>query len=248
VRNVTVEIIIVVGVLATSILSGVIGMAGGMILMAILVSTVTVASAMMIHGAVQATSNGSRAFFLRQHIQWQLLPAYLAGASTALGIFAALALVPDADLVLIAVGAFPFLARLTPHLRGLDVTRPRTTFSCGVVVTAAQLFAGASGPLLDVFYLNSKLNRFQVIASKALTQTLGHLLKLLYYGLIIGVTDDVAASFYLLAMAVAVAGTRTGTTLLKRLPEARFRRASGYLILAIAAACVVKGVLGLLAP
>ncbi len=242
-----VEAIILLGVLATSILSGVIGMAGGMILMAILVSTVSVASAMMIHGAVQATSNGSRAFFLRKHIQWQLLPAYLAGAALALGGFTLLALVPDANLVLIAVGIFPFLARLTPHLRGLDVTQPATALSCGVVVTSAQLFAGASGPLLDVFYLNSKLNRFEVIASKALTQTLGHLLKLVYYGLIIGVTDNVAAGFYLLAMTIAVAGTRTGTALLARLPEEGFRRVSGYVILTIAAACVVKGVLGLTA-
>ena len=46
--------------------------------------------------------------------------------------------------------------------------------STGVVVSATQLLAGASGPLLDVFYLNTPLNRYQVIASKAITQTLGH--------------------------------------------------------------------------
>jgi uncharacterized membrane protein YfcA len=55
--------LLLVSVLLTSILSGILGMAGGMILMAILVSTVSVATAMMIHGVVQATSNGSRAWF-----------------------------------------------------------------------------------------------------------------------------------------------------------------------------------------
>ena len=234
-----VQALIVAAVLATSILSGVLGMAGGMILMAVLVSTVSVASAMMIHGAVQATSNGSRAWFLRRHVQWQILPAYLAGAGVTVAIFSALTLVPDADLVLLLVGVFPFLARGLPRLKGLDVSRRADALACGSVVTAAQLCAGASGPLLDVFYLNSRLNRYQVIASKALTQTLGHLLKLVYYGLIIGVTDDIAAGFYVIAMAVAVLGTRLGTHLLAHVPESAFRRISGYVILAIAGVCVV---------
>ena len=69
-----IEALILVCVLLTSILSGVIGMAGGMILMAILVSVVSVAAAMMIHGAVQAAANGSRAWFLRSHIQWRKCP------------------------------------------------------------------------------------------------------------------------------------------------------------------------------
>jgi len=238
--------LILASVLATSILSGVLGMAGGMILMAILVSTVSVASAMMIHGAVQATSNGSRAWFLRSYIQWQILPAYLLGAGLAVLIFAALTLVPDANLILIVVGVFPFLARAVPHLRGLDVNKPPIAFCCGLVVTSAQLLAGASGPLLDVFYLNSKLNRFQIIASKALTQTLGHILKLIYYGLIIGVTEYIELWFYPLAMVIAVLGARIGTRLLESFSDERLRRISGNVILVIAAVCAVKGVSGYL--
>jgi uncharacterized membrane protein YfcA len=233
-------------ILATSIISGVLGMAGGMILMAILVSTFPVGTAMMLHGAVQATANGSRAWFLRTHIQWHVLPPYALGAGLTVGAFTALAILPDADLILIAVGLLPWLARLTPKLKGLEISHRPTAFACGVVVTAAQLFAGASGPLLDVFYLNTRLNRFQVIASKAFTQTLGHLLKLLYYGLIIGVSGSVEAWLYVLAIITAIIGTRIGTRLLARVTDERFRTASSMLILAIAALCVVKGVLGLL--
>jgi len=237
---------ILVTVLLTSMLSGVLGMAGGMILMAVLVSMLPVATAMVIHGAVQATSNGSRAWFLRRHIQWRVFPAYGVGALVAVGGFAAITLVPDADVVLILVGAFPFLARLTPRLNGLDVTRTPTAVVCGVVVTSAQLLAGASGPLLDVFYLNASLNRYEIIASKALTQTLGHVLKLTYYGFVVSATEPVSAALLVVAMAVAVAGTRLGTRLLERLPDDHFRRVSGYVILTIAAICVVKGVLGVL--
>ena len=98
------NLVILLSVLATSILSGILGMAGGMILMAILVSTVSVAAAMMIHGVVQATANGSRAWFLRRHIQWRILPAYLLGSSTVLGLFSAVTLVPNSAICLRGCG------------------------------------------------------------------------------------------------------------------------------------------------
>jgi len=237
---------ILLTVLLTSMLSGVLGMAGGMILMAVLVSMLPVAAAMVVHGAVQATSNGSRAFFLRRYIQWRLMPAYVVGSALAVAGFSAITLVPDADVVLLLVGAFPFLARLTPRLSGLDVTHPPTAVVCGTVVTSAQLLAGASGPLLDVFYLNASLNRYEIIASKAVTQTLGHLLKLVYYGFIVSASEPVNAALLLTAMATAVLGTRLGTRLLDRLPDEHFRRVSGYVILAIAATCAFKGAVGLL--
>lgn len=240
------EILILVTVLATSVLSGILGMAGGMILMAVLVSVLSVGAAMMLHGAVQAVSNGSRAWILRTHIQWRILPAYTLGAGLTLAAFVVLALVPDANLVLIVVGVLPFLARVIPHLKGLDVTHLPTAAGCGALVTAAQLFAGASGPLLDVFYLNARLNRFEIIASKAITQAAGHLLKLVYYGLIIGVTDSVPVWMYGAAILMAVVGTRLGTRLLERFTDDRFRRVSGLVILTIAAICVAKGVWGYL--
>ena len=239
------NLIIIATVIVTSLLSGILGMAGGLVLMAVLLALGSVAKAMIIHGVVQATSNGSRAYFLRRHIKWNILPPYLIGAAAALGAFTALVLVPDASVVLIAVGVLPWLARVVPRLRGLNVTRPITAITCGAVVTAAQLLAGASGPILDVFYLNSPLTRHQIVASKALTQTIGHLIKLVYYGLIIGVEDKLSALFLIVAMAAAVLGTRIGTRLLDRFSDEHFRRVTGYVILGIGALCVVNGVRGL---
>ena len=44
---------------------------------------------------------------------------------------------------------------------------------------AAQLIAGASGPILDVFYNGSSLNRREIVAT-AFTQAVGHLIKLAF--------------------------------------------------------------------
>lgn len=241
-----VALFILLTVLATAILSGIIGMAGGIVLMGVLVSVLSVATAMVVHGAVQAASNGARWFFLRKHTVWKIVPAYAIGATVVVSGFAVATLVPDPAVILIVIGIFPWLARLTPRLGGLDVTHPVTAGICGVVVTAAQLFAGASGPLLDVFYLNTSLDRYQIIASKAFTQTVGHLIKLTYYGIIIGVAGtglDAEAPVWLIAagMVTAVLGARIGTKLLRYVDDQQFRRVSGWVILALGAVCVAKG-------
>ena len=215
--------------------------------MAILVTVLSVSSAMIMHGLVQATANGSRAYFLRAHIQWQILPAYLVGAAMATGLFVSLTLVPNAAMILISIGLFPWAARALPALKGLNITHKNTAMFCGVIVTGAQLFAGASGPLLDIFYLNTPLTRHQVIATKALTQTLGHILKLFYYTLIIQVSDSMPVWVLILAMGSAIFGTRVGTRLVDRFSDAQFRKVSSQAILVIGTLCLVKGIRDLLA-
>ncbi|MEE9254723.1 MAG: hypothetical protein V3U43_07290, partial [Pseudomonadales bacterium] len=193
----------------------------------------------------QATSNGSRTWILRRHIVWRVLPPYALGAAVACAIFVAVLFVPERAVVYIIIGSFPWLARMLPVLRGLNVETPRTAVLCGAVVTAAQLAAGASGPLLDVFYLNARLDRLAIVATKALTQTLGHLLKLGYYVGVIGLAgvDDLPAGWLWAGIIVmAIVGSRLGTLILERITDAQFRRASEIAILILGAACVVRGV------
>ncbi len=234
--------VVLVSVLGTAIMSGVLGMAGGMVLMAILVSVLTVADAMLLHGAVQATSNGSRAWFLRKYISWQILPMYIVGAFLALGGFTLLALIPHPGVILLLVGAFPWLARFNSALRGLDITRPLTTVICGFVVTSAQLLAGASGPLLDAFYVNAPMNRQEIVANKALTQTLGHLIKIVYYGFIVSVAVSLPGWLVLACLPLAILGARIGTQLLHRWNDDDFQRISQIIILTLATGCLIEGV------
>ena len=240
-------------VLLTAVISGVLGMAGGLMLMAVLASVMPVSGAMILHGAVQATSNGARFVFLRDRMMWSVLPWYGAGAAFAVLLFVAIAFVPDPALVLILVGSFPWLARLLPALRGLDVRNPRTAALCGLTVTGAQLLAGASGPLLDAFYLETRVDRRTIVATKAFTQTVGHLLKIGYYvwvsRSVLPEPPDSRLSPWLIpgGMILAVAGARIGTRLLDRFDDRQFRRVTGPVILALAAICAAKGVWDLLA-
>ena len=241
---------ILIAVFATAVLSGVLGMAGGLVLMGVLVLVLPVATAMALHGVAQAASNGARWLLLRRHTHWPIMLPYVGGAAVVVALFAVARFVPPPGIVLMLIGAFPWLARLTPGLARMDVTRPGTAFGCGAVVTLAQLLAGASGPLLDAFYLKSSLTRHEVVASKAFTQTLGHLAKLGYYGWMIeavaGAPDTSGAAepglWLLLGVCVAaILGARIGTWWLAHINEARFRRLGGQVILALGAVCFVMG-------
>ena len=163
------------------------------------------------------------------------------GASAAVAGFSALLFVPEASVVLILVGLFPWLARLQPKSSALNITRPASNIICGFSVTSAQLLAGAAGPLLDLFYLNSGLDRQTVVANKALTQTIGHLLRIFYYGAIISVATPLPNWLFLAAAIAAVIGTRLGTWLLARWDDQRFQKVSGQIILATGTICILQG-------
>ena len=241
-------LLILATVLATAVLSGVIGMAGGVLLMAVLVTLLPVASAMILHGAVQAASNGARFLFLREHVIWAIMPYYAVGALISVVLFVSLALVPDPALVLILVGSFPWLARVVPTLRGLDVRRPVTAVACGATVTAAQLLAGASGPLLDAFYLRTEVDRRSIVATKGLTQAAGHVVKIGYYAWVSNaVLDEFSVAgvpIWIMGAGIvlAVVGARIGTRLLEKFDDRQFRRVTGWVILGLGALCILKGV------
>ena len=234
------SLIIVATVFVTSLISGVIGMAGGMILMAVLVSLLSVPAAMVVHGAVQATANGSRAYFLRQHIRWSVLPRYLIGSALAVAAFWVLAWLPPAEFVLLLIGLFPWLALGLPKNSPVVITQPASQLVCGFLVTGAQLIAGASGPLLDLFYLNSDFDRHEIVATKAFTQTIGHLTKLAYYGALYGLAAETSPLMLGAALLSSILATRAGTLILGRVSNAHFRSASQFLILTLGALCILN--------
>ncbi len=58
--------------LVTSFISGILGMAGGMIFMGVLLALLTVPQAMVLHGVTQLAANGWRAILWRTSIDWRV--------------------------------------------------------------------------------------------------------------------------------------------------------------------------------
>src|SRR5262245_44829285 len=91
-------------VLSTAFISGVFGMAGGMILMGLLLSFMPIAPAMVLHGLTQIAANLARAWSWRQHIVRPVVLLYTVGALVAGLIVASRLLAPSKPLALILIG------------------------------------------------------------------------------------------------------------------------------------------------
>jgi uncharacterized membrane protein YfcA len=224
--------------LATAILSGVFGMAGGMVLMGVYAALLPVAAAMVLHGATQLLANGMRAAILWRDIYWRGLRFYLVGSLAAFVLLFQLRYVPHQGVVFLGLGLAPFVAALLPA-RLLDFERPGAAVLCGAQVVAVQLLAGAAGPLLDVAFVETRLSRTQVVATKAITQVFSHTLKLVYF--IPLMTKGAPELETVLAILIAtLIGTVMGTRILARLTDHTFRVWSRYIIYGIGAFYLYK--------
>src|SRR5204862_7883256 len=99
---------------ATAFLSGLFGMAGGMILIGVLLTLMPLPTAMVLHAITQMASNGWRALLWRAHIRWRPVFVYLIGCALALALWSLTRYVPDKPVALLMLGLTPFMARMMP--------------------------------------------------------------------------------------------------------------------------------------
>jgi uncharacterized membrane protein YfcA len=233
-----------ISVLVTSFISGIFGMAGGLILMGILLAILPVASAMALHAVAQMASNGWRALLWRQYVNVKVLLWTMVGSLLALLGFTAIAWVPDKATAYIALGLTPFLIRPIPANFAPNILKPGMPVLCGLIVQSLQLTAGVSGPTLDIFYVRSGMDRRAIVATKAATQTVGHLIKLVYFTAIAATTMKVELELWLFAVAVvtAMTGTTLARSVLEKLSDHQFMVWSQSIIMALGAVYVVWGV------
>jgi uncharacterized membrane protein YfcA len=216
--------LLAVSALVTSFISGILGMAGGMILMGVLLAVLPLPAAMMLHGITQLASNAWRALLWRKEVDWRVFRGYLYGAVLALGFFAAVKLVVSKPVALIMMGLTPFITLALPEKLHLNVERRGHPFLCGIVCSVLSLTAGISGPILDVFFVRSKMSRHAVVATKAMTQSLSHVMKILYFGAFVAI-EGATVEPWLAAMMVLLAftGTSLSRRVLERMDDRSFR-------------------------
>jgi uncharacterized membrane protein YfcA len=228
-------------VVVTSIISGIFGMAGGLILMLILGLMLPVQAAMVLHGITQFFSNGWRAVIWRRWIDWRIIGLYALGAAPAIIIPLIFVYVPDKGVMLLLLGLVPWAALAIPKRWALDATKASHAIACGFAVAGLQLIAGVAGPLLDTFFVRSKIDRRAVVATKATTQALSHTLKVGYYGVLVSQMPALGLDVYGAAIIAAVVGTTLAGPVLEKMSNENFRRWTKTIVLAIGSISVVQG-------
>jgi uncharacterized membrane protein YfcA len=233
--------ILCLAMVGTSFLSGIFGMAGGMILVGILLAIMPVPEAMMLHGVTQMASNGWRGLLWWRHVRWSAVGSYVFGCVIALSVWSFTRYVPSTPIALLLLGLTPFLVRLAPKDYRPNPESLRQGSIYGVACMTLILLTGVAGPLIDQFFLGGKLDRREIVATKATCQIFGHGAKLIYFGSLI----DQEASLDPIVAALAIISSMVGTTLAKRVLEAmsgqQYRRWPNGIIAAIAGYYVVHG-------
>ncbi|HLZ02610.1 MAG TPA: sulfite exporter TauE/SafE family protein [Bradyrhizobium sp.] len=220
---------------ATAFLSGLFGMAGGMILIGVLLMLMPLPTAMVLHAITQMASNGWRAFLWRAHIRWRPVFVYLLACAIVLSIWSLIRYVPDKPVALLLLGITPFMARLLPKDFKPNPESVWQGVIYGSICMALMLTTGVIGPLLDTYFLGSgQMDRRGVIATKATCQVFSHFTKLIYFGGIVSQAATLNPWLALIGIACSMLGTTASRRVLEAMSDQQFRRWANRLITTVA--------------
>lgn len=233
-------------VFLTSLLSGIFGMAGGLVLLWVLMLAMPVATAIAVHGMVQMVSNGSRAWFSRSYLDSRTLLLLILGLVLAASLLLFVNYRPSLVVVSITIGLMPILVWLPLGKLQLDGQRPLHAFVCGFISGGLAIGLGVSGPTVDLFFIRTTMDRRKIIATKAAFQFITHTTKVVFYWNAAMALSTEGWMAVAAAAPIAIMGTRAGNIILHRMSDTNFRLWTRWIVTAIGAVYFSRGVLQLI--
>jgi uncharacterized membrane protein YfcA len=227
----------------TATLSGVFGMAGGLVLMGALAFVLPVQAAFVSHGILQLVANGWRSILHRKYVRWDIVGWYALASLIAGVVVATLSFTPSKPLLFLLLGLVPGLTWLPQSWINLDAARPPQAFLSGLTVTGLNLTAGVAGPLLDIFFVRTELTRHAIVATKAATQVFAHLAKIVVYGAPMFAGGGVGMPplwVFGLAIPLSMLGTVAGGAILNRITDVNFKRWTRWIVTAVGVGYLIQ--------
>jgi uncharacterized membrane protein YfcA len=220
--------------LVTSALSAVVGMGGGIALLAVMASLLPVHVVVPLHGVVQLFSNGTRAFVMFRHINRKVFALYMIPSIAGVLVGARLYVGSELPWFRPAVGVF-ILAYLITLKFQPRVGRFALYWYAplGFIVGAFAALIGATGPLIAPFFLRDDLGPREIVATKAAIQITTHAAKIPAF-LFAGFAYRDHADLLTPLVLAAVIGTLAGGKVLERLSPASFRRLFATVLVVVA--------------
>lgn len=238
--------IVAVGFL-TAALSGVAGLGGGTILIGVLYAVgLTPVVAVPLFAAVQLVSNLSRTAAYFRHVEWRAAGWFLLTGLPAPFLVAPFVAGANMHVILLLLAGL-ILVSLIPSRRGADPLPATPAFLlAGFLNGSIGMFVGATGLFVGRLFLRPEWPKEKVIGTLALTQTLGHLLKVLGYASVGFMVSDHSGLLLPLMVAV-IAGTFAGRWLHRFVDESTFRGLFRAILLVLSLKLLWDGGRGLLA-
>lgn len=219
----TILFMLMAGALVTAAVSGMTGMAGGVIFLSLIASVMEAGLTVPLHAAVQLVGNLSRLLFFMRHIRWKVAGFFilgmLPGAIIGISVFRML----NEHVIKLSMGFFILAMVFVPLEKRERRGRYEVFLPVGFMAGLLGIFFGSAGPLTARFFLRGDISKEELVGTKAVCQALTHLVKIPLFGLIgINVFQFGMVLVYLALMMVA--GTFIGMKSLHRISEPSFRK------------------------
>ncbi|PMR74047.1 hypothetical protein C1H69_15355 [Billgrantia endophytica] len=216
-------------------------MAGGLILLWVLLQLFSASAAIAVHGVIQFSANFSRAWISREYIVWSIVAKITAGVLLAASILLVISYKPNPVAISFIIGLMPILVWTPPDWVKLDASRSSHALGCGFTAGGLTIAAGVSGPLIDIFFIRTQMGRRQIVATKAAIQVISHAIKTLFYLNAFLSLSTGEWWYILLAAPLAIIGTKVGNYILMHLTDANFRSWSRLIVTTIGIVYLVQG-------
>lgn len=169
--------------LCTSVIAGVVGFGGGMLLIAILPIFLSPNLVIPLHALTQISSNSSRMLFSLSYVRWALFPKFFVGSIAGVGLFSYVLINLPTTYVPLMIGVYLVLNLWSPHF-SLFIKRFENYYLIGLLQTGLGLVVGATGPLSLSVLTKQLKSKDEIIATSSMFMTISHLAKIPVFAVI----------------------------------------------------------------
>lgn len=221
----------------TSTIAGIVGLGGGMILIAVLPSFLPIQALVPIHGLTQLSSNFSRAIFGYKDIKIEVIPKFLLGSILGVSFFSIILYYISLEYVPLFIGTY-ILFSLWSQKFNEKIKRYESYVVIGFFQSGLSIVVGATGPLATTLLVKDFDDKHTVVATAAALMSITHTLKVFVFMFFGFVFFDYIG--ILIAMIIgAVAGSYAGTKLRDKIDGKQFMMALKILLSLMAVKLIV---------
>ena len=194
----------------TSTIAGVVGIGGGMILIAILPSFLPLNALIPVHGLTQMSSNFSRAVFGHKDIQYEVVPKFLIGSLVGVALFAGIISMISLEYVPLFIGIYILLSLWSQKFND-KIKKYENYYLIGFLQSGLSIVVGATGPLSMTLLLKDYEDKDKVVATGAALMSITHILKVfafMFFGFVFFEYIGILCAMIIGAVAGSYAGTK----------------------------------------
>ena len=222
---------------ATSLLTAITGVGGGMILIGIMPFFVPAIAIIPTHAVTQLASNATRAWFDRKNIDLKYFWQYVAGSIVGMLIFGILIRFISLELIPLFIGIYILLIQWSKWFNHI-IRKFEHFFLVGLLQTGLGVFVGTPGPL-NIAVLNKHYDDNHVVVSTgALMMSVVHLAKIIVY-ISIGFVFSEYWQLLLMMTVFATLGSWIGTQLRHKIKMSWIKTLLPYLLTIISLKLII---------